>query len=97
MPGGVVLGVTPLDVPRPTDGQVAQLTIRFRGYREETVGLTEFSPPTLTRTLVRQREGRGDTMQSMDVAAMEVPVAMDTPPTMMGSSGDGLVNPWDKP
>ena len=95
MPGGVVLGVTPLDVPRPMDGSVATLTLRFRGYREETVGLTEFSPPVLARALVRARDTtRVENMQAlMEVIPTMEPVAT----TMMGSSGDGLVNPWDKP
>lgn len=101
MPGGVVLGVTPLDVPRPTNGSVTTLTLRFRGYREETVGLTEFSPPVLARALVRARDTtRADNMQaSMDaVPTMEAtPMMEPVATTMMGSSGDGLVNPWDKP
>lgn len=100
MPGGVVLGVTPLDVPRPTDGSVTTLTLRFRGYREETVGLTEFSPPVLSRALVRARDtSRADGMQQV---SMEVVPSMDSAPmmdpvatTMMGTTGDGLVNPWD--
>ena len=100
MPGGVVLGVTPLDVPRPTDGALTTLTLRFRGYREDTVGLTEFSPPVLARALVRVRETtRADNMEaSMEVIpTMDQVATMMDPVTMMGSSGDGLVNPWDKP
>ena len=53
MAGGILLGVTPLEVPRPADGQVAVLTLRLRGYREATIGLTEFSPRMRSQTLVR--------------------------------------------
>jgi hypothetical protein len=53
MPGGILLGVTPLEVPRPSDGYVTPLTLRLPGYREALVGITEFSPRTVSRALVR--------------------------------------------
>ncbi|MFO0709237.1 MAG: serine/threonine-protein kinase [Sandaracinus sp.] len=101
--GGLVLGVTPLDVPRPAAGVVTPVTLRLRGYREESLGVTEFSVSPMQRTLTRAGGGAGTTgrrpdgttaMESgMEAESMEATMAETV--TMMGASGsDGLVDPW---
>ncbi len=101
--GGLVLGTTPMDVPRPVSGQVTPVTLRLRGYREESLGITEFSTSPMQRALVRAGGGarpRGE--QGTTMAGSGAAPTMDTTmaggeATMMSTSGggaDGLVDPW---
>ncbi|GAB4208581.1 MAG: hypothetical protein OHK0013_27170 [Sandaracinaceae bacterium] len=100
--GNLVLGITPLDVPRPTSGQVTAVTLRLRGYREESLGITEVSPSLMQRTLTRAigRGARGDTSASTSASSttgttMETTMTSETT-TMRGGTGgpDGILDPW---
>jgi len=101
--GGLVLGASPMDVPRPASGQVTPVTLRLRGYREESLGITEFSTSPMQRTLTRVGGGtrpRGDQGTTMAtggaVPTMETTMAGGET-TMMSTGGggaDGLVDPW---
>ena len=97
---GAVLGVTPMEVPRPTGGAFTTVTLRLRGYRDETIGLLETSPAVMARELTRAggggRRPDGATMETTP-PTMEVGMEVSMEATMMsGSSGgsDGLVDPW---
>ncbi len=99
---GLVLGTTPLEVPRPQRGaEVTAVTLRMRGFRERALGISQFSPTTIQQTLERASSGgrrpgasgQGPTM-APDVAAGAA-MTEPTPPTAMRpGAGDGLVDPW---
>jgi hypothetical protein len=98
---GALLGVTPMEVPRPTGGAFTTVTLRLRGYREETIGLLETSPAVMARELTRAGGGTGrrpdGTTMETTATAMETTMEVSMEATMMsGSSGgsDGLVDPW---
>jgi serine/threonine-protein kinase len=94
--GGLVLGMTPLDVPRPTTEPVSAVTLRLRGYREESLGITAVSPSPMQRTLTRvggrpPRGGETSTGMAPDTSM----AGGET--TMMGAVGggsDGILDPW---
>jgi serine/threonine-protein kinase len=100
---GAVLGVTPMEVPRPSAGGFTTITLRLRGYRDETIGLLETTPLLVSRDLTRVGGARRTDGASMEEVApphaptMEVmlEVTMETTMATGRTSGsDGLVDPW---
>jgi len=53
--GDELLGNTPLDVARPTDGEPLQLQLRRAGYESQDVRISELTSPTVKVTLERER------------------------------------------
>jgi hypothetical protein len=80
---------------------VTAVTLRLRGYREESLGITEVSPTLMQRSLVRVsgRTGRPEATSAAGTAATsttttETTMASET--TMMGGAvgSDGILDPW---
>ncbi|MFN7702281.1 MAG: PEGA domain-containing protein, partial [Deltaproteobacteria bacterium] len=100
---GAVLGVTPMEVPRPSAGGFTTITLRLRGYRDETIGLLETTPLLVSRDLTRMGGARRTDGASMEEVAppqaptMEVTMEVTMETTMATgrtSGSDGLVDPW---
>ncbi len=98
---GAIIGNTPLEIDRPTEGQLL-VEVRNRGYETQTVSVTPSSPERLDVVLEpeestsrrRRRRRRSPTMES---APMES-APMETTPTMMSQMNvnvsSEVVDPW---
>jgi serine/threonine-protein kinase len=93
---GVMVGNTPVSVPRPASG-TQSVTLRLRGHEEKIVQISPQSGETLTLTLDPERRASsgGGGRRSQVPQPVVSPVAQPVHPvTRRGSSTSEVVDPW---
>jgi serine/threonine-protein kinase len=93
--GAALLGNTPREIEKPTDGSTLTLTLRLAGYQDREVAIIRESAPELTIGLERERPAvvRGG-------GATKRPAGGGGPSGGAGGGGRGaseVINPWDSP
>jgi tRNA A-37 threonylcarbamoyl transferase component Bud32 len=103
---GAIIGNTPLEIERPTEGQLL-LEVRSRGFETQAVSLTPGSPerldivlePEVAASPMRRRRRRAPTMESSptessptETPSMETPSPMTT--MMSPNVPSEVVDPW---
>ncbi|MBX3275584.1 MAG: serine/threonine protein kinase [Sandaracinaceae bacterium] len=103
---GVMVGNTPVEVPRPASG--AQLvTLRLRGHRESTVQLSPRTGDSVSLTLEPASQGgtapgavaaagrrRGPPLPQPMVAPIASPIAQPPPRPVRSTRTSDVVDPW---
>ena len=93
----VMVGNTPVDVPRPTSG-TQSITLRMRGYRPANVQLSPQSSDALNLTLERERRVSGGRRRREPVVHTGEPPVFtappERPPTSTRRRTSEVVDPW---
>jgi tRNA A-37 threonylcarbamoyl transferase component Bud32 len=91
---GAMIGNTPLELPRPEEGETATYTFRLHGYQEHTVTLSHRTQPALTLHLAR-RGGRPPRIDETRVDPVIEPVVRPVVPDPIDTpQHDDLIDPF---
>ncbi len=93
---GVMVGNTPVDVPRPDTGTQA-ITLRLRDYEETTIQISPQTGNALSVTLERERQAvRAPRRAQAPVRPQVVsaPVVQQAPPPPRRTQSSEVVDPW---
>lgn len=92
---GVLIGHTPLTLPRPKEGEPAlELVLRADGYKELSLRITQFSQTALAVELDKERRRNGASPAKPEQPAQEQPKPADNNDRRRPRQSTEVLDPW---